>query len=169
MDHRPDPRTGSGAGFCRRVLQAWRLWLEDLAQRFDRFLRSLDVVQAAGLGELLIAWEAAIAEAMTTVIATVVDDDGWQGWCRRVLRWLLTAAGVPVDQAQAMVDQAIDTRFDGWIPVTAAVIGDVAHRLARYLLDPAGIRLISQPDNRPDTWPQRWPSWRATNTGWAAG
>jgi hypothetical protein len=162
------PTPAEAPAFVAESLQAWRRWLEELAGRFGPFLRSLVEVHAAGIGDALVAWEAAIAQVMTTVIAGVVDDDGWQGWCRRVLRWLLTAAGVPAQRAEAMVDRAIDKQFDSWVPVTASVIGDIAQRLARYVLDPAGTMLVSRPDDWPDTWPQHWPSWRATNTGWAA-
>ncbi|GIH11584.1 hypothetical protein Rhe02_96510 [Rhizocola hellebori] len=159
------PVPAEAPAFVAESLQAWRRFLESLAEQFNRFLRSLPLK----LDELLPAWEAAIAQVMTTVIAHIVDADSWQGWCRRALRWLLTAAGVPAEHAQALVDVALGKRFDHWVPVTATIIGEVAERLARDLLDPTGIMLVARIDNWPDTWPQRWPSWRATNTGWVSG
>jgi hypothetical protein len=163
------PAAAEAPAFVAESLAVWRRFLESLAERFDRFLRFLDLVPRDAPGDVLAAWEAVIAQVMTTVIARVVDDDGWQGWCRRALRWLLTAAGVPAGQAQAMVEAVIDKRFDHWAPVTATFIGEVAERLARQVLDPAATMLVARIDNWPDTWPQRWPSWRATNTGWATG
>jgi hypothetical protein len=151
--------------FVTESLLVWRRWLENLAERFDRFLPLLDPARAVAPGDVHAAWEDAITQVMTTVIASVADDDGWQGWCRRVLRWLLTAAGVPVEQAEVLVDRAVDSRLDDWVPPTAAVVGEVAQRLSRDVLGLAGIVPVARTDNWPDTWPQDRPSWRATNTG----
>lgn len=144
-------------------LLAWRRWLDRLAERFDRFLPLLDPEQAAGPGDIVATWEAAIAQLMMTVVAPIVDDDRWQGWCRRVLQWFLTATGVPVEHAEALVNGAVDKRFDH-CRLRSAILGDVAERLARDVLSPAAIVPAARTDNWPDTWPQDWPLWRATNT-----
>jgi hypothetical protein len=152
------PTPAEAPAFVADSLLVWRRWLETVAERLDRFLPVLDPVQAARSGDVVAAWEAAIAQVMMTVIAPIVDDDGWQGWCRRVLQWLLTAAGVPAEQAQALVDGAVDERFDYWVPPTAAVVGEVAERLARDVLGSVGMVPVARTDSWPDTWPQDWPS-----------
>jgi hypothetical protein len=145
-------------------LLAWRRWLERVGERFDRFLPSLGPAEAAGPDELVTTWESAIADLIRMTVAPVADGDLWQGWCRTVLRWLLTATGVPVPQAGAMVDRVVDRRFDHWALPTAADVVDIAERLTRDVLDLAGNAPAAIPDNWPDTWPQSWPTWRATNT-----
>ncbi|GAB3974196.1 hypothetical protein [Plantactinospora veratri] len=150
--------------FVADTLLVWRRWLESLAERFDRFLPLLDPAEAAGAGDIVAAWEAAIAHLMTTTVAPTVDNDGWPGWCRQVLRWFLTATGVPAEHAEALVDGAVDDRFDNWVPLTAADIGDVAERLTRDVLGSTGSGAPARTHTWPDTWPQDWPSWRATNT-----
>jgi hypothetical protein len=145
-------------------LQTWRRWLERVAERFDRFLPLLDPAGAAGPGDLVGAWESAIADLMRITVALVVDEDGWQGWCRRVLQWFLTATGVPVEHAASLVNSAVDKRFDHWVALTAADIVDVAGQLTRDVLNLAGTAPAAIADNWPDTWPQSWPAWRATNT-----
>ncbi|XTZ19044.1 hypothetical protein ACQSSU_19510 [Micromonospora echinospora] len=150
------PAPAEAPAFVAESLLSWRRWLDSLAERFDRFLPLLDPVRA-GPGDLVATWEAAIAHLMRTVVARVVDDDGWQGWCRLVLRWFLTAADVPAEHAEALVDSAVDKRFDRWVPLTAADIDDVAERLARDVLNLTGIVVAPPNGNWPDTWPQGWP------------
>lgn len=116
--------------FVADSLLAWRRWLEDLAELFDRLLPLPDPARSAGPGGVA-TWEAAVAQVVRTVIAPVVDGDGWQGWCRRVLQWFLTAAAVPADSAAALVDGAIEKWFDDWVIPTTAIVDDVAERLAR--------------------------------------
>jgi hypothetical protein len=96
--------------------------------------------------------------------ALIVDDDSWQGQCRRVLKWFLTAAGVPEGHAASLVDSALDVRFDSWRALTAAEVSDVAERLTRNVLELDGVAAAAVADKWPDTWPQNWPGWRATNT-----
>ncbi|OZV77195.1 hypothetical protein CA850_24670 [Micromonospora echinospora] len=157
------PAPAEAPAFVAGSLLVWRRWLDSLAERFDRLLPLLDPAQA-GPGDIVAAWEAAIAHLMRTVVAPVVDDDGWQGWCRLVLRWFLTAADVPAEHAEALVNSAVDKRFDHWVPLTAADIGDIAERLTRDVLSLTGTVVAAPDGNWPDTWPQGWPSWRATNT-----
>ncbi|MFE0588445.1 hypothetical protein [Micromonospora echinospora] len=157
------PTPAEAPAFVTESLLVWRRWLDGLAERFDRFLPLLDPAEA-GPGDIVATWEAAIAHLVMTTVAPVADDDGWQGWCRLVLRWFLTAADVPAEHAEALVDGAVDERFDHWVPLTAADIGDIAERLTREVLGLAGIALTAPYGDWPDTWPQGWPSWRATNT-----
>lgn len=124
------PPPDEASAFVADSLLTWRRWLENLAERFDRLLPLPDPARGAGSGAVE-AWEVAIAQVVRTVIATVADDGGWQGWCRRVLRWLLTAAGIPVDRAGVLADGAINKRFEHWHPPTTAVVDEVAERLAR--------------------------------------
>jgi hypothetical protein len=97
--------------FVADSLLVWRRWLENLAERFDRLLPLPDPARAAGPDDVAM-WEIAVAQLVRTVIAPVVDDDDWQGWCRRVLQWFLTAAAVPVERAEALVAGVIDKWFD---------------------------------------------------------
>ncbi|MER7334190.1 MULTISPECIES: hypothetical protein [unclassified Micromonospora] len=146
------------------ALVEWRRWLENLAERFDRFLPRLQGV--AEQGEIVAVWETAIAHLMTTTVARVEDEDGWQAWCARVLTWFLNAAGVPEQRSAALVNRALGARFDGWVRLSVADVADVAERLAREVagLASGGIPRAGQGgDDWPDTWPDGWPSWRATN------
>jgi hypothetical protein len=163
------PRPAEAPAFVADSLLAWRRWLDNVAERFVQFLRQLDPTPAAKPDDTVAGWEAAIANLMTTAVALTVDDDRWQGWCRRVLQWLLTATGVPVQRAEALVNGAVDKRFDPWVRLTAADISDVSERLTRALLSPSGIIPAAGSFNWPDTWPHSWPLWRATNTGRAPG
>ncbi|MFI6068859.1 hypothetical protein ACIA47_26820 [Micromonospora sp. NPDC051227] len=162
------PTPAEAPAFVADSLLAWRRWLESLAERFDHILPSLDAAQTGGAADVVAAWEAAVAQLMTFVAAPVVDDDGWQEYCKITLRWFLTATGIPPDRAQAMVDGALE-RFGWWPPLTAMEISEVAERVARDVLNPGGIATVARVDSWPDTWPHGWPSWRATNTGKGAG
>jgi hypothetical protein len=143
------PPPDEAPAFVADVLLVWRRWLENLAERFDRLLPLPDPAPGARSGDVE-AWEIAVAQVVRTVVATVADDGGWQGWCRRVLQWLLTAAGIPVDRAEVLADGAIDKRFEDWHPPTTAVVDEVAERLTRNLFGLAG----TIPDTRWDDWPQ---------------
>ncbi|MFF0467950.1 hypothetical protein ACFYPX_11075 [Micromonospora zamorensis] len=162
------PTPADAPVFVADSLLAWRRWLESLAERFDYLLPSLEPTRAVGAADVVAAWEAAVAQLMTFATAPVVDNDGWPGWCQLTLRWFLTATGVPPEQAQAVVDGALE-RFGWWAPLTAVAIDEVAERVARDVLNPAGTVPTGRIDDWPDTWPHGWPSWRATNTGWGAG
>jgi hypothetical protein len=145
-------------------LRTWRRWLERIAERFDEFLPLLERAEGAGPADLAATWESAIVALTRAAIAWVIDDDYWPGSCRRVLQWFLTATGVPVEQAGALVTNAVDRRFDDWVPPTVADITDLAERLTRSVLDLPGIVPDVVTGEWPDTWPQNWPVWRATNT-----
>ncbi|MER7587658.1 hypothetical protein ABTW72_08970 [Micromonospora sp. NPDC127501] len=162
------PTSADAPAFVADSLLAWRRWLESLAERFDRILPSLSPTRAASAADAVAAWEAAVAQLMTFAAAPVVDNEGWPGWCDVTLRWFLTAAGIPAERAQAVVDGAL-RRFGWWAPLTAVEIGEVAERVARDVLSPTGIAPADRVDNWPDTWPDGWPSWRASNTAPGAG
>ncbi|MEU8010894.1 hypothetical protein AB0B74_13745 [Micromonospora parva] len=145
--------------FVADSLLAWRRWLESLAERFDHILPSLDPTRATGVADVVAAREVAVAELMTFAAAPVVEyDDDWPGWCEITLRWLLTATGMPPEQAQTLIDGAFGERLHRWAPLTAVEIGEVADRVARDVLSPTGIVPAGRVDNWPDTWPQGWPS-----------
>jgi hypothetical protein len=72
---------------------------------------------AAEPDDLAAAWESAIAELMRMAAAPIIDEDSWQGQCRRILEWFLTAAGVPEGHAASLVNSALDVRFDSWRPL----------------------------------------------------
>ncbi len=158
------PPPAEAPALAADLLLTWRQWLERIAERFDRYLPLLAAAEAAGPGGLAATWESAIADLMRTAVASAVDEDSWQGGCRMALRWLLTASGVPVERAEALVTDAVDERFDNWVPLTATDVVEVAERLTRSVLDLAGITPPAVTDRWPDTWPQNWPTWRATNT-----
>lgn len=157
------PSPADAPTFVADLLLAWRHWLESVAERFDHLLPAVDPARAAGTADVVAAWEVAVAQLMAFVAIPVVDDDGWQGNSQRTLQWFLTAAGIPPEQAQVVVDGALD-RFGVWAPLTAVEIGEVADRVARDALGLTGIVPAGRVGEWPDTWPHGWPSWRATNT-----
>lgn len=138
------PEPADTAAFVADTLLGWRSWLEHLAERFDQ-VRPLPHPARVSEPDAFAAWETAISLVVRSVLAVVVDR--WQGWTRRVLQWLLTAEGVPVARAQALVDGSIGDRYDDCAPPTT-VIDDVAERLTRALFDIAG----PAPQVRDDNW-----------------
>ncbi|SCG40673.1 hypothetical protein GA0070213_102252 [Micromonospora humi] len=159
----------SGPETLTRVAAAlvdWRQWLEEVAERFDRLLPALADAALAGPDAALAAWEAAFAELLTAGSAWAEDADYWYGPCRRLLTWLLTAAGLPTDRGVALVDQVLAPWLTRWAYLSAADVADVAERLARDVVgrDPGALAGPGQSgDDWPDTWPHGWPSFRATN------
>jgi hypothetical protein len=157
------PSPAEAPALAAEALMTWRRWLEKVAERFEELLPRLDPRTVAPRDSAA-AWESAIAELMRMATAPIVDDDSWQGQCRRILEWFLTAAGVPEAYAATLVNRAVDVRFDSWRPLTAAEVADVAERLTRDVLEIDGTVPATVADTWPDTWPQSWPVWRATNT-----
>lgn len=148
------------------ALVDWRRWLEEVAERFDRLLPGLDAAPLAGPDEAVAAWEAAFAELLTAGSAWAEDPDCWHGPSNRMLTWLLTAAGLPVDRSVALVAEALAPWSTRWAYLSAADVADVAERLARNVVgrEPGGLAGPGQSgDDWPDTWPHGWPSLRATN------
>ncbi|WP_431934310.1 hypothetical protein [Micromonospora sp. RP3T] len=147
-------------------LVAWRRWVEETAGRLHRLLPSLRAAALIGPDDAVVAWEAAIAELLTAAVAWAEETDDWFGRGRRLLTWLLTAAGLPVEHSVTLVGRALDARFHGWVHLTAADVADVAEHLAREVIGRSAGRLARPGecgDDWPDTWPHGWPSWRAAN------
>ncbi|ONI92275.1 hypothetical protein ALI22I_04855 [Saccharothrix sp. ALI-22-I] len=103
----------------------WRAWLEDLAERFDRFpLGDLPDEEREG------AWERATVHLVTHVVARVEAHDAWYDHCEQVLTWFLTRWGVPADRARTLVEEAIGGRFGSWVEPDGKLVQDVAEHLA---------------------------------------
>lgn len=144
-------------------LVLWRRFLEGVAEQFDRLLPPLR--RDASAGEPTAAgWEAAITHLVLTSAGHGDDSYAGAGWCRRVLTWFLSAAGVPERHGAELVGAALEAY--GHDSLSAADVADIAERLARQLTEPAAgglARAGDAADDWPDTWPRGWPSWRATN------
>ncbi|MFJ6166866.1 Fic family protein [Micromonospora orduensis] len=145
-------------------LVQWRVWLEDLAERFDRFLPLPDPDESPHA--LVVAWEVAVAQLVNLTVDRTSSDSGWHSHCKTVLSWFLVGAGVPEDRHVTLIDDAIGGRFRSWVQPSAADVNDVAERLAQQLVaqsvaDPPP-SFVHARDNWPDTWPQGWPSSRTT-------
>jgi len=104
------------------ALGEWRLWLEDLAGRFTRFL---PLVADPRAGIARDAWERAVAHLITVVVDRTEADSAWYSHAEQVLGWFLTAAGVPAHRHAGLIDEAI-----GWAPPSPPVVADVAERIA---------------------------------------
>lgn len=108
------------------ALVEWRGWLEDLAERFDRF-------PLAGLpaAEQVAMWERGAVHLIHRVVERTGAGDAWYGHCAQVLTWYLARWGVAERQAERLVDRAIGGRFDSWAGPDESVVVDVAEQLAR--------------------------------------
>jgi hypothetical protein len=133
-------------------LREWRDWLEQLAERFGRFLPLPD--HRDDPDGLVLVWELAVAQLITATVDRTSGDSGWYGHCQQVLGWFLSAAGVPADRHEALITDAVGGRFESWVTPTPLLVGDIAERLAREI---AG-RPASPAVDWPDDWPQDWPS-----------
>ncbi|MEU8329052.1 Fic family protein [Micromonospora sp. NPDC048839] len=143
-------------------LVQWRAWLEDLAERFDRFLPLPNPDESPDA--LVVAWDVAVAQLVNLTVGRTSSDSGWYGHCKQVLSWFLVAAGLPEDRHSTLIDDAIGGRFRSWVQPSAADVADVAERLAQQLVAQSGVDLppayVHATDEWPDTWPQGWPSSR---------
>ncbi|MGY0004036.1 hypothetical protein [Micromonospora sp. I033] len=118
------------------ALREWRAYLEDLTERFGRFLPL--VTDPAQPGDTVLdAWERAVANLVTVVVDRTGAESGWEHHCRQVLGWFLTAAGVPAARHERLIDAAIGGRFASWVTPSNLVIGEVAERLAADVTDDA--------------------------------
>jgi hypothetical protein len=111
------------------ALVEWRGWLEDLAERFERFPLGDDRSEQ----ERRLTWEQGAAHLVTVVVDRTGAGDAWYGHCQQVLTWFLTRWGVSEDRAEHLVDEAIGGRFQSWIEPSLVTVGDVAERLAESL------------------------------------
>lgn len=111
------------------ALVEWRGWLEDLAERFDRY----PIAVEASPEERQHAWERGAAHLVTTVADRTNAGDAWYGHCRQVLTWYLTRWHIAPAHAGPLVEDAIDGRFESWIQPSPLVIENIAERLANSL------------------------------------
>lgn len=113
------------------ALVEWREWLEDLAERFDRY-------PLAGLSEAdqTNVWERGAVHLIHHVVDRTGAGDAWYRHCAQVLTWFLSRWGVAEDRAGRLVDQAISGRFSSWSGPAEAVVDDVAGQLARSVNAP---------------------------------
>jgi len=145
-------------GVVAASLVEWRSWLEDLNERFARFL---PLPPGAGDDAVLDIWERAVAQLVTVVVDRTGAESGWHGHCGQVLGWFLTAAGVPAEQHKALIGDAIGGRFHSWVRPSGMEIADVADRMAHLVVGQPAARPGQRADDWPDTWPEGWPSRRA--------
>ncbi|MBM2614966.1 hypothetical protein JIG36_05255 [Actinoplanes sp. LDG1-06] len=104
-------------------LLEWRDWLDELAERFDRYLPMAP-------GDLD-GWERAVAHLITAVGDRTQYDSGWYGCCRTVLGWFLEAAGIELARRAELLTHAIGGRFQSWVEPPRMVVESVAETLAR--------------------------------------
>lgn len=109
------------------ALIEWRGWLEDIADRFDRFLPL-----AAGD---LDGWERAVAHLVTAVGDRTQYESAWYQCCTTVLGWFLEAAGIAPSEHQRLLDHAIGGRFASWTEPDQNLITSVAELLAGQAAD----------------------------------
>lgn len=114
-------------GVVAAALVEWRSWLEDLSERFGRFL---PIPPGAADDVVLDVWERAVAHLVTVVVDRTGAESGWYRHCRQVLGWFLSAAGIPPEQHGRLLDDAIDGRFHSWSEPERLVVAEVAERLA---------------------------------------
>ncbi|GAA3778388.1 hypothetical protein GCM10022225_77860 [Plantactinospora mayteni] len=105
------------------ALVEWRDWLDDVAERFDRFL-PLAADDLAG-------WERAVAHLVTAVGDRTQYESGWYGCCLTVLDWFLDAAGIESPRREELLEHAVAGRFESWVEPPRAVVESVAENLAR--------------------------------------
>lgn len=112
-------------------LLEWRLWIEDLAARFERY-----PLDGLADGDKVEVWERGAAHLIHQVMVRTEAGDAWYNHCAQVLRWYLARWGVTEYRAEALVEQAIGGRFESWIAADQTLVDDVARRLADSLDGP---------------------------------
>ncbi|MFF2775615.1 hypothetical protein ACFVU3_11970 [Streptomyces sp. NPDC058052] len=117
------------------ALCEWRAWLESLAGRFDAYPLAL-----ADVDDQRILWERAARNLILQVTDRTGCGSGWYGHCRQVLTWFLSRWGVAPGVAEELVDEAIGGRFASWTGPDAALVDDVAERLALSLRPADAVR-----------------------------
>ena len=120
-------------GRVTAALIEWREWLEDLANRFDRF--PLDALPAE---DRHLAWQRATVHLVTHVVDRTAAGDAWYGHCELVLTWFLTRWGVPPESTRELVKEAVGGQFGSWVEPAHTVVEEVAARLAASLPGTAG-------------------------------
>lgn len=113
-------------GVVTESLVEWRGWLEELSERFDRFLPPL----AADPADPDV-WEHAVLHLVTVVVDRTCADGHWEWHCRQVLGWFLGLTAVPPERHKPLLDHSIDGRFDDFRAPSNLLILDVAERFGR--------------------------------------
>ncbi|MFJ4985823.1 Fic family protein [Streptomyces sp. NPDC088732] len=106
----------------------WREWLESLAEKFEAY-----ALEPAAVEDQRILWECAARNLILYVTDRTGCGSAWYGHCRQVLTWFLSHWGVRPGIAGDLVDRAIGGRFLSWTGPDAALVADVAERLALSL------------------------------------
>jgi hypothetical protein len=104
------------------ALAEWRSWLEDLAERFNRY-------PLTGADDRVL-WERGMVHLVHHVLDRTMADSGWYQHCEQVLSWYLARWGVPAGEARHLVTEAIGGRFQSWIEPAGTDVEEVAERLA---------------------------------------
>ncbi|MFE3542386.1 hypothetical protein ACFXK0_05380 [Nocardia sp. NPDC059177] len=113
----------------RRVSDAvleWRDWLEDLADRFDRY-----PLEGLSTDDRIAMWERGSVHLINHVVARTGAGDAWYRHCAQVLTWFLTRWGVAESRADLLVHKAIGGRFDSWCEPAPTAVAKIAETLAR--------------------------------------
>lgn len=110
------------------ALCEWRAWLESLAGWIDAYPLDLATVEDDRL-----LWDRAARNLILQVTDRTGCGSGWHGHCHQVLTWFLDRWAVAPDVAEELVEQAIGGRFLSWTGPDAALVDDVAERLAGSL------------------------------------
>ena len=113
-----------------RALVEWRGWLEDLAERFDRY-----PLYTVPESERRLNWERGAVHLVHHVVDRTGAGDAWYRHCAQVLTWFLARWGIEKDRAGQLVDQAIGGRFDSWVGPADSVVHEVAGKLAGGAVD----------------------------------
>jgi hypothetical protein len=107
------------------ALAEWRGWIEDLAERFERFpLAQLPPQDRSS------AWERGASHLVTAVVERTGAGDAWYVHCQQVLSWFLERWQVPAERAEALVAEAIGGRFESWVGPSPELLAEVAGQLA---------------------------------------
>ncbi|WP_203688200.1 hypothetical protein [Catellatospora coxensis] len=122
LSHSAETPEATAAGIAAALVE-WREWLDDLAERFDRFL-PLPADDVDG-------WERAVAHLVTAVGDRTQYESGWYDCCKTVLGWLLEAAGIEPERRKDLLEHAVSGRFASWVEPARAVVESVAEDLAR--------------------------------------
>jgi hypothetical protein len=107
------------------ALVEWHDWLEDLVERFSRFLP----LPAGDLD----GWERAVAHLVTAVGDRTRYESGWYGCCLTALGWFLDAAGIEAARREELLEHAVAGRFESWVEPPRAVVESVAEDLALWV------------------------------------
>lgn len=111
------------------ALLEWRGFLEELAGCLVRFpVRDTPPEHRKAM------WERAAVHLVTLTIERTGATDMWYETCAAVLHWFLSASGIPENEAETLLGQAIGGRFGSWVAPSETVVADVGERLAAGLV-----------------------------------